>query len=987
MAEKVVIEFVPDFTQLTSAIDNLQQKGILKKEDADLLDKASKSMKDFATTTDKATTSVDKMDAAVQKDTNAVNELSNSVKEVPMKVLTQGTTEAAEALGNQGKKIIEVVTASKSLKGQLRELKAEMAALEDQGKDNTAEFEKMQIKAGKLNDQIGDTSMRVRVLGDDSKHIKAISQAITGAAAGFSVAQGAMALFGSENKEIEKALLKVNAAMAIANGLAQINEVIQKQSYLSIMAKTTATKALAATTTQETIAEGENVAVTEASTVSKYLQTAATSENIIVSNAATAAQYLLNAAMSANPIMLLVTALGALVGALFVFGNKQDDSKEKQEKLNKTHQEFLDLITKEVAATKQIASIQEQTKQNEIDLLRAKGKNAEADKLQLDLDKEKIKNAQNILAVTGLTIDQIRQKEITYKNDIIAQKEYLLQLEEFKKKGFTGSEENKAAQLAEQNKANLEAFSRNQRIQAYEKEYKDYGQFANAILDAEKKLELDKIELVKKTTETNTKEAEKRIADAKKVAEATNKTLLEIFDEDINLTEARLLNAKNGSQQELNLQIELAQAKAAKERELNQLSETSANAKAAKLVLINAKELDDIEKLNIAYNEKAIALSKKLLEAQKQATADFVKLSQDEYKASLQNLNNYYGDKNNKLKENLVSGNITEKEFKDESIKLEKDKNSKLETVANDYKTTVEQANTDLLNIEKETNDKSVKHFQMTEAQKEEIRKTALTSAVSAAKEIADAVFEIESNNRKTLLDEKLGDLEKRKELELANTTLTASQKASIESKYQKLEAKEKTKAWEADREAKREQAVINGALSIANIWATHGNNPPVAAILTALSLVAVGAQIAVINAQKVPKFAKGKNVGDMYEGPAIIGEAGRELRFDKDGSVKLYNSATLDHVYKDTIIAPNAITEALLSGTMPLANGAVKKYVSSQTSNVGFDYDKLAISITDNMRNHPKVAINIDEKGFEKRIIQGSNERTILNDRYKMNN
>ena len=124
-----------------------------------------------------------------------------------------------------------------------------------------------------------------------------------------------------------------------------------------------------------------------------------------------------------------------------------------------------------------------------------------------------------------------------------------------------------------------------------------------------------------------------------------------------------------------------------------------------------------------------------------------------------------------------------------------------------------------------------------------------------------------------------------------------------------------------------------------------------------------------------------------MYEGPAIIGEAGRELRFDSDGSVKLYNSATMDHVYKDTIIAPNAITEALLSGTMPMANGAVNKYVSSQTSNVGFDYDKLATSITDNMRNHPKVAINIDEKGFEKRIIQGSNERTILNDRYKMNN
>lgn len=972
MAEKVIIEFVPDFTQLTSAIDNLQQKGILKKEDADTLNVVNKGMKDFAANTDKATTSVTHLGDEVRKDVKSVNDLSNEVKEVPIKVFGKSVDEAFESLAKFGKKTGEVVAESKSLKGQLRELKAEMAALEDQGKDNTAEFEKMQIKAGQLSDQIGDTSMRVRVLGDDSRHIKAISQAISGAASAFSVGQGAMALFGSENKEVEKALLKVNAAMAIANGLQQINEVIQKQSYLSIMAKTAATKASTIATGQETVVTEANAVVNTQSAVSKYLMTAAESEYIIVSKSAAIAQWLLNAAMAANPAVLIVAAIAALVTALMAFSSKTEDAKDRQERLNKAHQAYLDLIEKELEADRKWSDLREMQKENEIEILRAKGLNVEADKKQIELDKEKIKNAENIIRLAGTTKEQILEKQATYATDVRFYKESLLI-------------KNEADRVGDKTQLKRLDAERAARIKLYEDLYSKLVPYAVAMSEAEQKLALDNIELVKKTTEASAKAKEKKIEDAKKIADATNKTLLEIFDEDVALSEARLLNAKKGGKEELNAKEELIHAKAAKDREANQLSEASATAKAAKVVLINAKETDDILNLNIAYNDKKAALAKKAEDDENQKKADKVKLIDDEYKQKIQIIEQYYTDKKALLITDLTTGKITEKQYKDEVVLLDKDKVEKLKTLATDYKSTATQASADILAADKKNNADSLANFEKTTKEKEDLKKLEIQSAINAAKEISDAVFEIESNNRKTLLDEKLSDLEKRKETELANTALTATQKKVIEDKYAKLEAKEKTKAWEADKQAKLTQAIINGALSIANIWAT--NLPPAAAILSAVSLVAVGAQIAVINAQKVPKFAKGKNVGDMYEGPAIIGEAGRELRFDKDGSVKLYNSATMDHVYKDTIIAPNAITEALLSGTMPMANGAVNKYVSSQTSNVGFDYDKLATSITDNMRNHPKVAINIDEKGFEKRIIQGSNERTILNDRYKMTN
>ena len=49
-------------------------------------------------------------------------------------------------------------------------------------------------------------------------------RAVQGVAAGFEVAGGAMALFGSESKELEKALIKVQGAMVFAQGLKDLKE-------------------------------------------------------------------------------------------------------------------------------------------------------------------------------------------------------------------------------------------------------------------------------------------------------------------------------------------------------------------------------------------------------------------------------------------------------------------------------------------------------------------------------------------------------------------------------------------------------------------------------------------------------------------------------------------------------------------------------------------------------------------------------------------
>jgi limonene-1,2-epoxide hydrolase len=128
-----------------------------------------------------------------------------------------------------------VNTKNKSLKSQLRQMKEELALMETQGKENTREFLNLSVAAGKVEDQIGDISNRVRVLASDTKYIDAGIQAVTGLAGAFAAAQGAAALFGSENEEVNRVIQKVTGAMAILQGIQAVANALNKDSALSVL--------------------------------------------------------------------------------------------------------------------------------------------------------------------------------------------------------------------------------------------------------------------------------------------------------------------------------------------------------------------------------------------------------------------------------------------------------------------------------------------------------------------------------------------------------------------------------------------------------------------------------------------------------------------------------------------------------------------------------------------------------------------------------
>lgn len=151
-----------------------------------------------------------------------------------------------------------------SLRGRLAALRAELVALEDQGKENTAEFQKLQIEAGKLQDSISDAQARIKVLSSDTRNLDFGIGAIRGVASAFSVAEGTAALFGIRNEDVMQSIQRLNSLLLILNGLQEIQNLLQKQSVVNIVGQEIATKAAAVATRIYTVAVGTSTGALKA---------------------------------------------------------------------------------------------------------------------------------------------------------------------------------------------------------------------------------------------------------------------------------------------------------------------------------------------------------------------------------------------------------------------------------------------------------------------------------------------------------------------------------------------------------------------------------------------------------------------------------------------------------------------------------------------------------------------------------------------------
>jgi hypothetical protein len=112
----------------------------------------------------------------------------------------------------------------KPLKKQLREATLELQNAREKFGELSDEAVTAAKKVGGIRDSIEDANEQAQQF-DPGKRFQALTTAASTAAGGIAAAQGALALFGGESKDVEKALLKVQGAMALSQGLSQLKDI------------------------------------------------------------------------------------------------------------------------------------------------------------------------------------------------------------------------------------------------------------------------------------------------------------------------------------------------------------------------------------------------------------------------------------------------------------------------------------------------------------------------------------------------------------------------------------------------------------------------------------------------------------------------------------------------------------------------------------------------------------------------------------------
>lgn len=222
--ENVIIKFTADTTGLQPAVDQLKLLGKITEDDAKKIDEINQSQARYLNT----------LKSTTKEAGNFANEMAHLKNEIQAGIL-EGIAEHMKEFGketeNTGKK-------AKTLKQELKELKAQIAS----GGLDAKELSKATQRAAELTDHLGDVQQKIKALSSDTKRIDAVVEAFRGLAAGVAITQGAIGLLGGENKELEKTLLKVQSAMALLQGVQEVanlvtGEGILKTTLLSVSQK------------------------------------------------------------------------------------------------------------------------------------------------------------------------------------------------------------------------------------------------------------------------------------------------------------------------------------------------------------------------------------------------------------------------------------------------------------------------------------------------------------------------------------------------------------------------------------------------------------------------------------------------------------------------------------------------------------------------------------------------------------------------------
>lgn len=389
------------------------------------------------------------------------------------------------------KEVIEIEVVS-NYKQALKEANAELIRVRDTFGETSAQAIQAAQRVGELKDKIADAKTQAAAF-EGGGAFRAVTAAASSAAGGFEAATGALALFGAESESVKEAMLKVQAAMALSQGLSSLEEAgdafknlkaVVVGAYTSIItAKTADTTATGA----NTVAENSNLLTKTKNYVATGLSTVATYAQATATGVVTAAQWLWNAAMTANPIGAFVVAVTALTGGVYLLVDAMATSEAETRAVNKSIDDNARAFEKQKLVAEKSSTALQKNNQYQYDLAKANGASAE------ELRKLALKHKEEEAA-------------LNLKNTMLARSTFLRQRDTLATLEANDASEE---QIKKQKKLTEDSWKE------FEKQREGYYQSKQGILDIERKNNVERAQEQTNATNKRKEQSDKNAAEEK----------------------------------------------------------------------------------------------------------------------------------------------------------------------------------------------------------------------------------------------------------------------------------------------------------------------------------------------------------------------------------------------------------------------------------------------------------------------------------------
>ncbi len=278
-------------------------------------------------------------------DSKVINARLDSIRgEIAMRKELQSEIVAnSKTIEQHKQKVEDNSNAQLTLRTQIRKLREEMAMLrqEEGFSPDSARYKKVQEELTKLLNIQRRIRMEGKALSHNQAQLQGVISGISGVTGAFTMMQGVMGLTASESDNLNKAMVKLQSAMAITMGLQQIANTLNKESAFRLTIGARLKEWWARVTGKQAVSEKVATKAINDNTIATKANSVATARGIGATKTATKANFSLAGSFKAigraikgiPGIGWVLAAIGALVSVLGVIRREIKKVNEEQNKL------------------------------------------------------------------------------------------------------------------------------------------------------------------------------------------------------------------------------------------------------------------------------------------------------------------------------------------------------------------------------------------------------------------------------------------------------------------------------------------------------------------------------------------------------------------------------------------------------------------------------------------------------------------------------